>query len=76
MTRSNVTPIGVRHIPDEHLERIFQNSRSANNDDPSPPQPMVVPDVFHPISLKKALVISVVFVVCVYSLLTAALVLL
>jgi hypothetical protein len=45
------------------------------DDTPSPPQPMVVSDVFHPISLKKALVISVVFVIGCYSLLTAALVL-
>jgi hypothetical protein len=33
-------------------------------------------DIYRPISLKKALVISVVFVAAVYSLLTAALVLL
>jgi hypothetical protein len=41
MTHNNVTPLhrGVRPIPPSHLESIY-------NDDPSPPQPMVVSDIF------------------------------
>jgi hypothetical protein len=40
---------GVKPIPTSHLERILQNRDpygNIYNNDPSPPQPMVVSDVF------------------------------